>query len=495
MKLSKQRMSYIFLALIFISSFSLKIYSALTKNIFHGDETCSFSLSNSNDPFLEKNGIWEGRWLKKQELIEYLAPTEKTKFNYSQVYLNQQNDAHPPLYYYILHTVSSLFPSQFNIWLGYGLNFLFSIIGFIFFYKLSFLFLNKQLSRYTALIVWSISGAAVGFTVFVRMYELLTTISLISLYFSFKYFETNKNKFLLFLIVSNYLAFMTHYYYFVFYFWICFFLLLFKKKNKSLLFYFSSVATSLVMLQVSFSPWIYHLTISHRGSESIGTIKSLSFDHIYSRFFYYSEKMTSGILGNYFTNYTTIIIIMALVLLVISFIPLKKHTNALVILISSIVFYVIILSISPYIELRYVYIIIPSFIILVCFLIENIPLKKASTTLSTCLIMLSCAQWFFKTQYRPYFIRDLAVSKINLEDHKPVAILMYDAWRSRGLILSFFMKDLIVGRNISQIKIEKPSYFLNFETGNSEIPEYRSGLKATELTSGKDLQTYLIDFE
>ena len=52
-------------------------------------------------------------WLSGQYFADYLAVEEGTGFNYGSVYMNQRADVHPPLYYILLHTVSSFLKGYF----------------------------------------------------------------------------------------------------------------------------------------------------------------------------------------------------------------------------------------------------------------------------------------------------------------------------------------------------------------------------------------------
>ena len=58
----------------------------------------------------------------QSEFLNYVAPQGSTRFNYASVYYNQTQDVHPPLFYFLLHTVCSLFPGSFTKWTGLGMN-------------------------------------------------------------------------------------------------------------------------------------------------------------------------------------------------------------------------------------------------------------------------------------------------------------------------------------------------------------------------------------
>ena len=80
----------------------------------------SYGLSNSTDGAVLLIAL-----VDRDELMKYVTVAENERFDYATVYYNQTQDVHPPLYYFFLHTVCSLFPRSFTKWTGIGLNFVF----------------------------------------------------------------------------------------------------------------------------------------------------------------------------------------------------------------------------------------------------------------------------------------------------------------------------------------------------------------------------------
>ena len=96
------------------------------------DEIYSYGLANSSyAPFLSwlhggeqvANGKLPEAVFTQSEFLNYVAPQGSTRFDYASVYYNQTQDVHPPLFYFLLHTVCSLFPGSFTKWTGLGMNF------------------------------------------------------------------------------------------------------------------------------------------------------------------------------------------------------------------------------------------------------------------------------------------------------------------------------------------------------------------------------------
>lgn len=60
-------------------------------------------------------------WRTREEAIDYLEAKDN-RFNYASVYYNQIQDVHPPLFYMIVHTVSSIFNNTFSKYMIFFIN-------------------------------------------------------------------------------------------------------------------------------------------------------------------------------------------------------------------------------------------------------------------------------------------------------------------------------------------------------------------------------------
>lgn len=65
--------------------------------------------------------FWDS-WLDGSDFREFLTVEAGEHFAYQSVYDNNTYDAHPPLFYFLLHTVCSLFPGVYSPWLGIVMN-------------------------------------------------------------------------------------------------------------------------------------------------------------------------------------------------------------------------------------------------------------------------------------------------------------------------------------------------------------------------------------
>lgn len=60
---------------------------------------------------------------------EYMTVQEGERFNFANVWKNQANDVHPPLYYVVIHLICSLLPGMFTKWQAGFVNILFALLA------------------------------------------------------------------------------------------------------------------------------------------------------------------------------------------------------------------------------------------------------------------------------------------------------------------------------------------------------------------------------
>ena len=163
------------------------------KKAFHSDEIFSYALANSfYEPYLDTDSIrskigdghenYFGHWIPADVLREYVTVQKGEQFRYDSVWYNQSKDRHPPLYYSVIHTVSSFFPDTFSYAIGFAVNLVCFVIIQIFLYKLSREILKSEYLAVTVCLFWGFSCAAVELTIFIRMYCMLAMWAVIFLY-------------------------------------------------------------------------------------------------------------------------------------------------------------------------------------------------------------------------------------------------------------------------------------------------------------------------
>lgn len=226
----------------------ISIFFGVQKSGFHIDEFFTYSLSNGVGKTREV--IQDGKtYSSGSPFKEYFSADEEHPFDYGQVWKNQADDVHPPLYYVLIHTLSSLIPGIFTKWVGLGANIFFSLAVTVLTY-----FIAKQLSgnRKSALLIaglYGISPAAINSVMFLRMYILLNIWILAMVLLHLKYFDRKRLdfKFYLGLFFISLLGTMTQYYFLIFIFFLCAWFLMrlsIQKRWKDVLKYVGTMAAA-----------------------------------------------------------------------------------------------------------------------------------------------------------------------------------------------------------------------------------------------------------
>ena len=74
----------------------------VNKEYIHMDEAYSLGLANYDKVEIQENEDFYNQWHNGEYYEDYLAVQEKDIGQYKQVYENQKNDVHPPIYYLLL---------------------------------------------------------------------------------------------------------------------------------------------------------------------------------------------------------------------------------------------------------------------------------------------------------------------------------------------------------------------------------------------------------
>lgn len=255
-------------------------YFGMRKSGFHEDEFYSYYSTNKTAGLFVNDRTWLQRDSFRNDFV--VLPGEE--FRYEVVKMMQSWDVHPPLYYYILHTVCSLFPGVFSKWLGIGVN----LIAFVpCFFLLAYLVYHcvvtddREESRkrgillgFLTCLAWGFSAAVVSGVMFIRMYQWLTLFVLLCACLHIRAIRRKDYgiRFLIPLGVTVFLGFLTQYYYIIFHFFmgVCFcFLLLREKKIKSLFGYAFSCALGLLAAILYYPSALSHIFRGYRGTEAV----------------------------------------------------------------------------------------------------------------------------------------------------------------------------------------------------------------------------------
>ncbi len=203
MKKSEQRSKkklFLLSAVIFLQIICYVLTFTMKKQVFHEDEFFTYALSNSSDrPF-----IYGSKWLDIENYNSwetgdsfryYVRTTGETAFDYVNVWKNQAADVHPPLYYVLIHTISSFFPESFSWWWGFLLNLVSFAVTQVFLYKWCKRFAKSEYTGLVVCIFYGFTIAALNTVMFIRMYEMLTMFTVMLVYYGSKAADAEKLSF------------------------------------------------------------------------------------------------------------------------------------------------------------------------------------------------------------------------------------------------------------------------------------------------------------
>ena len=105
------------------------------KQGFHEDEFYTYySTARTNGFYVE-----DGKWMERDEYRNEFVVLPGERFQYGLVKQVQSWDVHPPMYYWVFHTVASFVPGVFSKWIGLSVNLFFHGINLILLTYLSYL--------------------------------------------------------------------------------------------------------------------------------------------------------------------------------------------------------------------------------------------------------------------------------------------------------------------------------------------------------------------
>lgn len=268
------------------------VYFCCQKQGFHEDEYYSYySTSRTYGLFVEDN-----TWAEHDDYYQEFVVLENQGFQYALVKQVQSWDVHPPVYYWILHTVCSLFPGQFSKWFGLIINLAAFGISMFLLYILA-LQVTKRDEKLSFFICffYGFTPAVMSSVVFIRMYALLTVFVLLCAVLHIYVIERGSGKlsfgkFLLPVSVITYLGFLTQYYYFIFLFFIaaafCIYLLWRDKNLWNCIRYGCIMAVAMILAYLTYPSCLGQMFRGQRGAQATDNFFNISNTYMRLRFFW-----------------------------------------------------------------------------------------------------------------------------------------------------------------------------------------------------------------
>lgn len=418
---------------------------------------------NNNYPEFSKNEVLFKEvptWKSNKDAHDYLTIGKGDVFNYRSVYINQAFDVHPPLFYFCMHLVSSIFYGKFTKYIGFTLNMIFFLGTLYFLDKICKRMGKKDISAPTILL-YGLSIGAISTVSFHRMYMMLTFFSIWYFYLtvdSIKNDYTIKKKWPWILCILG--GFLTQYY-FCIYIVLVFILnaiyLLFKKEyqkvGKYLLVHVIPAVIGIIFYPVS----IYQIFFSYRGLGAEDNGRSLL-----TNLKYYNNALLKMFSLEKIFTLVVCFLFMGMGYFFGKNKTLKNKKLLLNLFIPMILFIVVVAKIAPFLgenyTSRYIMLLFPLFALLLVYLFNIFYDNKYFTTISI-LIILGISLVGIKTSNPVYLYTDYAKSIELAKDNKTTPfIYVYDNYFTHLSSMpefNIYEKHLILNNNIYDYSLLK----------------------------------------
>ena len=279
--MENRKREVLIIAIVLIIQSIVFVICGMNKSYIHMDEAYSLGLASYNKTEIQDNEDFYDNWHNNGYYEDYLSVEDDEIGNYNQVYENQKNDVHPPLYYLLLRFSMGFSRNHFSMWTGIILNIVIYMGITVFMYLIIQKLLENQTRVKEKAIILSfisaITMASLSNVIYIRMYALATLNILITTFLHMKLLEAEKLdiKLLVFIGISALVGSLTHYYY-LFYLammYIIFAIIYIKnKKIKMLIAYTISMAIAGISSLLIFPYSIQHMFFGYRGQGVISNL-------------------------------------------------------------------------------------------------------------------------------------------------------------------------------------------------------------------------------
>lgn len=276
----KKRLWVVLLFIVLFAQVIMLIIAGQNKQGYFVDELWGYGLANSYyHPHVYSDDAFNRGYLSPEYFKSYLEVSEEDAFKYGSVFYNQSQDAHPPLFYCVLHTISSIFLDTFSKWFGIIPNIIYFIITAICLYVVAKKIIKNCYIALIPVILWGFSTQTVSYTILIRMYMMFAMFVMMNVLVHSSYLQDNNEwtrKRYAVLILVNIGGFLTQYYYYIFAFFLSLFtvgIMSFRRQWKQLVIY-SSVMLISVAAAIFIFPGIINTFLTNRGAEAVNNLMS-----------------------------------------------------------------------------------------------------------------------------------------------------------------------------------------------------------------------------
>lgn len=292
-KIANGKLNLIVEAAAIIVCMIVAVIVCLHKSGFHVDEYYTYYSSNRT------YGLWveDGKYLESQSILDELNVISGQGFNFRLVKEVQSWDVHPPIYYFFIHLVCSLFPDDFSMLPGLAVNLISFLICLLLIYRLSRLLIPEYpLAASFVTLLWGLSAATLSIVVFIRMYMFLSIWILAVTILHIKKIKNeikSEPAFYIALGVITFLGFMTHYYFFIWLFFLAcaynLWNLLCTRRFINIIKYGITMIITFALCYLYYPAFPGQMFNGQRGAQARGNFFDLS--NTVSRIAFFGEKI------------------------------------------------------------------------------------------------------------------------------------------------------------------------------------------------------------
>lgn len=277
------------------------------KKSLHIDEVFSYGLANNVYSGSISMSVQDGMTYADAGTpwLQYMTAEEGYCFDYANVWVNQENDVHPPLYYMLIHTICSLFPGEYSIWYTGIVNIVFAALTLLMLRKLLYVLTDDTFLVNAVSVFFVCSSCILDTTAFLRMYVMTLFLVTAITYLFIKHInEKYSAKFWIIAGLISVVGALTHYYFIVYLFYLCLvmgiYFLVSKKWKEAISLVVSMAAAGGLSLLIFPSMYEHMFGSGQRGQQSVENFKESSFADFWSRiksfYGFLNEQIFGGML-------------------------------------------------------------------------------------------------------------------------------------------------------------------------------------------------------
>ena len=286
----------------------------MQKQGYHYDEYYSYYSSNVTYALVPTDMEWKDT----SEISSEFMVLEDADLSYGMVKLMQSLDVHPPLYYYLLHTVCGLSKGIFSKWQGLAINLIFFVLSW-----LTLAGITKEITKndrkkiFAVCALFGFSPAIFSGIMFIRMYMMLTFFCLLILYVHVRAIMRAEKTVIGFFVpvfLLSFAGFHTHYYFAVFPFFLAaaesLSLFFHKAGRKTSFIYAGTVLAGMAASVIVYPACLKHIFRGYRGTEAQDAFFDLG--NIDERLSFFFDLTNEYVFGNMLVVLLLVVIVLGL---------------------------------------------------------------------------------------------------------------------------------------------------------------------------------------